>query len=298
MRLPQQTSNGISKITRASEALRGLKPLWSNAESNRSGLTVERYQIPSRALTPSVQFEDQHLVRIQWAGKLREVRTAFRSVSAPNATSVFPVGVALQEYAMSGVEFTHLSLRPTFLRQVAWEMDLQDRFELVAQWAIGDQQIESIARSAEYEICSDLRAGTLFMESLATALAAHLLSRYSSRPLAIPEYRGGMSAHQLRRTRDFIEANLGENFGLAELAANVRMSPYYFCRLFKQSTSLSPHQFVIRERIEHARKMLKEHRHSMVEIATNLGFSDQSHFARVFRGLVGITPKNYASRYR
>ena len=76
------------------------------------------------------------------------------------------------------------------------------------------------------------------------------------------------------------------------------MSPYYFCRLFKQSTSLSPHQFVIRERIEHARQMLKEHRLSMVEIATNLGFSDQSHFARVFRGLVGITPKNYASRYR
>ena len=97
-------------------------------------------------------------------------------MSAPNATSLFPVGVALQEYAMSGVEFTHLSLRSAFLRQVAWEMDLQDRFELAPQWAIGDQQIESIARAAEYEIRSDLSAGHLFMESLATALAAHLLT--------------------------------------------------------------------------------------------------------------------------
>jgi AraC family transcriptional regulator len=91
-----------------------------------------------------------------------------------------------------------------------------------------------------------------------------------------------MSPSRLRRTEDFIEAHLGEDFGLAELAANVRMSSYYFCRLFEQSTSLSPHEFVIRERIERAQQLLKEDRFTMVEIATKLGFSDQSHFARVF----------------
>jgi AraC family transcriptional regulator len=298
MQLPQQTSNEISKIPSGSEALPALKPLWSNATSNRGDLTVERYKTGSRALTPRVQFEDRHLVRIQWAGKLREVETAFRSISALNAFSLFPAGVVLQEYAMSGVEFTQLSLKSAFIYRVAWEMELQDRFELVPQWAIRDQPAESIAQAAEYEIRSDLSAGALFMESLATALASHLLTRYSSQPVAMREYRGGMSANQLRRTIDFIEANLGGNFGLAELAANVRISPYYFCRLFKQSTGLSPHQFVIRERIEHARQMLKEHRLTTVEIASNLGFSDQSHFARVFRGLVGITPKHYASRYR
>jgi AraC family transcriptional regulator len=298
MQLPQQTSNEISKIPSGSEARSGLKPLWSNATSNRGDLTVERYKTGSRALTPRIQLEDQHLVRIQWAGKLREVGTAFRSISALNAFSLFPAGVVLQEYAMSGAEFTQLSLKSAFIHRVAWEMELQDRFELVPQWAIRDQPAESIAHAAEYEIQSDLSAGALFMESLATALASHLLTRYSSQPVAMREYRGGMSTNQLRRTIDFIEANLGGNFGLAELAANVRISPYYFCRLFKQSTGLSPHQFVIRERIEHARQMLKEHRLTTVEIASSLGFSDQSHFARVFRGLVGTTPKHYASRYR
>jgi len=97
------------------------------------------------------------------------------------------------------------------------------------------------------------------------------------------------------RTEDFIEAHLGEDFGLAELAANVGMSRYHFCRLFKQSTNLSPHQFVIRRRVERAQQLLKDHRLTMAEIATNLGFSDQSHFARVFRRLVGTTPKRYAS---
>jgi AraC family transcriptional regulator len=298
MQLPQQTSNDISKITGGSEALQDLKPLWSNGTSNPGDLTVERYKTGGRALTPRIQFEDQHLVRIQWAGKLREAGTAFRSISALNAFSLFPAGVVLQEYAMSEVEFTQLSLKSAFIHRVAWEMDLQDRFELMPQWAIRDQPAESIAHAAEYEIQSDLGAGNLFMESLATALASHLLMRYSSQPVAMREYRGGMSTNQLRRTIDFIEANLGGNFGLAELAANVRISPYYFCRLFKQSTGLSPHQFVIRERIEHARQMLKEHRLTTVEIASNRGFSDQSHFARVFRGLVGTTPKHYASRYR
>jgi len=297
MQLPQLASDHISKISSVTESLHGLKPLWSNAASNRGDLTVARYKTGSRALTPRVQFEDQHLVGIQWTGKLRETQSAFRSITTPNATSIFPAGLALQEYTMSGVEFTHLSLKPAFLRRVAREMDLWDRFELVPQWAIRDEQIESIAHAAECEIRSDLRAGNLFMESLATALAAHLLARYSSQRTAARKSRGGMSPYQLRVTRDFIEANLGKDFGLVELAANVRMSPYYFCRLFKQSTSLSPHQFVVRERIEHARQMLKEHRLTVVEIATNLGFSDQSHFARVFRDLVGTTPKRYASQH-
>ena len=296
MQMPHQTSDDISRITSATEALHGLKPLWSNAKSNRSDLTVERYKIEGRVRTPRVRFENQHLVAIHWKGNLKENGGAFRSISGMNATLIFPLGLALQECTMSEVEFTDLALNASFLRQVAGEMDLQDRFELVPQWAIRDEQIESIAHAAESEINSGMRAGNLFMESLATALAARVLDRYSSQRIALREIRGGLSPYQLRSTRDFIEAHLGEDFGLAELAANVRMSPYYFCRLFKQSTSLSPHQFVIRERIERARRLLKEHRFTMVEIAANLGFSDQSHFARVFRIMVGTTPKRYANQ--
>jgi AraC family transcriptional regulator len=297
MQLSEQTSSPTRKIGSAAEVLDGLKPLWSNAQSRSSSLSVERFKIPGRMVTPRVQFENQHHVAVVWTGKVKENRRALRSMESPHDTLILPFGLALEECTLSGVGFTDFAVSPSFLRRVARETDLSDRFELLPQWALRDPQIEILAHAAEYEISSGLRAGNLFMESLATALAAHLLARYSSPNAAPREYRGGLSPYQLRLTRDFIEANLGEDFGLDDLAANVRMSPYYFCRLFKQSTRLSPHQFVIRERIQQARQLLEEHRFSMVEIASTLGFSDQSHFARVFRSLVGTTPKQYSSQH-
>jgi AraC family transcriptional regulator len=295
MQLPQHPGDSILKISSATEVLDGLRPLISNADPKRNDLTAERYEVEGRVTTPRLGFENQHLVAITWTGQVKELEGTFRSISTPHAISIFPLGLTLQAQLLSGVEFTNLSLKPAFFRRIACETDLPNRCELVPQWGIRDDQIEGLAHAAEIEIRSDGRAGNLFMESLATALAAHLLARYSSQRVALREYRGGMSPTQLRRTEDFIEAHLGEDFGLAELAANIRMSPYYFCRLFKQSTSLSPHQFVIRARIERAQQLLKEHRFTMVEIATQLGFSDQSHFAKVFRGLVGTTPMRYAS---
>ena len=66
--------------------------------------------------------------------------------------------------------------------------------------------------------------------------------------------------------------------------------------MFKQTASLSPHQFVIKKRIEQSQQWLREHRHTMAEIADRLGFSDQSHFAKVFHALVGVTPREYSSQ--
>jgi AraC family transcriptional regulator len=294
---PRLSSDGIRKVSSAIEVLHGLKPLVSNAESKPNDLAVERYKIEGQVTTPRVGFENQHLVAITWTGEVHEIGGALRSISIANAISIFPVGLAVEEQLMSCVEFTNLLLKPGFLSRIACETDLPNRFELVPQWGIRDEQIEAISCAAEGAIRSDLGGGTLFMESLATALAACVLARYSSRKLPLRQYRGGMSSYQLRRSIEFIEANLGNDLGLAELAANVRMSPYYFCRLFKQSTSLSPHQFVLRERIERAQQLLREHRLPIATIARELGFSDQSHFARVFHGLVGTTPRQYARQH-
>ena len=297
MQSPERSSDSVWKISSASEVLHGVSPLVSNVKSKRGDLTVERYAIEGEVATPRLGFENQNLVSITWTGKVKESVNPFRSISTPNAVSVFPVGLALQEQIMSRVEFTNLLLKPAFLHQVARETELKDRFELVPQWGIRDEQIESIATAAECEIRSDLGVGDLFMESLATALAAHVLARYSSRRPAIRESRARMSPTQLRRSTDFIEANLGKELHLSELAANVGLSTYYFCRMFKQSTNLSPHQFVLRKRIEQSQHLLKEHNLPIIEIAAQLGFSDQSHFARVFRSVVGTTPRRYSRQH-
>jgi AraC family transcriptional regulator len=76
------------------------------------------------------------------------------------------------------------------------------------------------------------------------------------------------------------------------------MSPYYFSRLFKQSTGLSPHQYLLRQHIERAKELLAEPRHRIAAVSYELGFPHQSHFTTIFRKLVGTTPSDYQRQRR
>ncbi len=186
-------------------------------------------------------------------------------------------------------------LETAFVRQAVGDAINADALEIVPQRLIHDEQLSRLVLAAEFEIGSDGPGNRLQLESLGTALAAHLLTHYASKRVSPREYRGSMPKYLLRRAIEFINENLGENVSLAEISAAVGMSPYHFCRLFKRSTGLSPHQYVKRERIRRAQQLLAEHRLSLVEIANELGFSDQSHFTRTFHTVIGVTPSRYSA---
>ncbi len=128
---------------------------------------------------------------------------------------------------------------------------------------------------------------------MATALSAHLLRRYSTKQLVIRDYRGGLPKYKLRGAIAYINDHLDQNLSLAELAATVQMSPYYFASLFKQSIGLAPHQYVTQCRIERAKQLLKTRELTIIEICQQVGFQSQSHFTRVFRKYTATTPKVY-----
>jgi AraC family transcriptional regulator len=73
----------------------------------------------------------------------------------------------------------------------------------------------------------------------------------------------------------------------------VGMSPHYFAQLFRQSTGQSPHQYMLAQRIERAKRLLRNRRLSALDVAVLLGFADASHFSKVFRRIVGSTPTRY-----
>lgn len=75
------------------------------------------------------------------------------------------------------------------------------------------------------------------------------------------------------------------------------MSPNYFSRLFKETTGITPHQYVIRCRVEEAQDLLRQGKLSIAEIATQVGFVDQSHLNRHFKRLVGVTPKTFLKQF-
>ncbi|NEQ26951.1 MAG: helix-turn-helix transcriptional regulator, partial [Microcoleus sp. SIO2G3] len=103
----------------------------------------------------------------------------------------------------------------------------------------------------------------------------------------------GLPRHTLRQVMDYIHEHLDRDLTLATLAAIAQISPSYFSNLFKQSTGLSPHQYVIRCRVDRAKQLLRQGKLSIAEIAYSLGFTHQSHFSHHFKRLVGNSPKAF-----
>jgi AraC family transcriptional regulator len=109
---------------------------------------------------------------------------------------------------------------------------------------------------------------------------------------------GELPAHKLRRVAQYIQDNLRRDLPIAELSAVVHMSPYHFARLFKRSTGVPPHQFLLRHRVAEACALLVARSVPIAEIARTVGFRTPSHFTTTFRRLTGTTPSAYRARAR
>ena len=118
------------------------------------------------------------------------------------------------------------------------------------------------------------------------------------KPTAVPRPRGGIAPSALRRVREHIEKNLGEHIEIADLANLTGLSPCHFSRAFKQSVGMPPHRYLISRRVQEAAKLIESTDRPMFEIALDVGFSDQSHFTRVFSSQVGESPSQFRHQRR
>jgi AraC family transcriptional regulator len=184
-------------------------------------------------------------------------------------------------------------MEPRFLARVLEETAHLADVELTAHWTLQDRHITSLMRALHADLEDGSPAGPLYGESLGVALAHYLIRRYAVRTTREPEYRGGIPTARLNRVLDFIRHNCTKEMRLWELGQLAGMSPHYFCQLFKQSTGLSPHQYVLRQRIERAKEYLRNAGLTASQAATETGFADQSHFTKVFRRIVGVTPMQF-----
>jgi len=138
----------------------------------------------------------------------------------------------------------------------------------------------------------------LAVHSLDGELAQEIVNAYLSATLAPIEVVGGLPPRRLHRVFSHIRENIGRDLSVTELAQVVGMSQYYFSKLFKMSTGTTPHQYVMRQRVERAQELLRETQAPLAEVATQVGFETQSHFTSVFRKLVGTTPKQYREMHQ
>ena len=138
--------------------------------------------------------------------------------------------------------------------------------------------------------------GHCYAESVALAIIARVLARCSNGTSAQASNTSGLAKWRLKRAADFIEANLAEAIGLAEMAEAAGLSRMHFAAQFRAATGMRPHEYLLRRRIERAQHMLTISTSSLVAIAFEVGFKSQSHFTTVFARFVGETPKGWRQR--
>jgi AraC family transcriptional regulator len=165
--------------------------------------------------------------------------------------------------------------------------------ELTPQIGLRDSQLESLMRALQAELEAGVHFGSFFAETVAQGLAVYLAQRYAAFPPRLATYRGGLPKKSLHRVLQYVEDQLDENLSLLVMAEVAGISPNYLSELFSRSTGVSPHQYVLRRRIERAKSLLRDVRISIVEVSARAGFVNQSHFARLFRRVVGVSPTEY-----
>lgn len=189
--------------------------------------------------------------------------------------------------------FILLSFEPDFLIRAVYESIDVDSIEIIQTVKTYDPLIRQIALAIKRELEISIVDSHLYVESAANMLAVHLLKRYSARKVIIKEYTDGLPKYKLKEIIAYINDNLDQNLSLAQMSQVVRMSPHYFATLFKQSMGIAPHQYVTKCRIEKAKSLLASGKLSVIQVSYLVGFKSQSHFAKVFRKYVGVTPRKF-----
>lgn len=199
--------------------------------------------------------------------------------------------VSRWEYGDRDMTFV-LRLAPKALHAAAEELDLDPaRVEIRNRFQLRDVQLEHILWAAKAEMERGFPCGRLYLEGLATALAAQLVANHSTHLRRQERIKGGFSDRRLKQVLAFIEENLSNELSLSEIATVAGLSVSHCKALFRQSVGLPIHQYVIRRRVERAVSLMRECTLSISQIALDSGFAHQSHLAMHMRRILGVSPK-------
>jgi AraC family transcriptional regulator len=296
--MPQQKALALD-VTRveARKSVLPKPPLLSSHQAGWENMSLEHHVQPeyespqhyASHYTLAIRLKSQSGLE-RWLGDCHRTENCIRGDVA-----VIPPQVTHKIYSPQQSEFIALCLDSEFVSNIAGESVDPDVLEIIPHFSKPDPLIYQIGLALKTALESDGPASRLYAESMATALSAHLLQHYSAPKHKLREYQGGLPKYKLQRVIEFIIDNLADNLLLGSMAQEVSISQYHFARLFKQSTGLSPYQYVIHCRIERAKILLLQSQLKISEIASQVGFADQSQFTRHFKRLLGVTPKEIRS---
>jgi AraC family transcriptional regulator len=134
------------------------------------------------------------------------------------------------------------------------------------------------------------RANPLFLDHVLLAVGVHVAQTYGGmQPMWRPA-RGGLAPWQERRARELLRAKIKRGVALEEVAQECGLSVGYFSHAFRRTLGVAPHKWLIEQRVALSKEKLRDDGLSLSDVASECGFSDQSHLTRVFRQTVGVSP--------
>src|ERR1700758_2859682 len=188
---------------------------------------------------------------------------------------------------------THLQLGISDAALMASSDGAYGEVELHPSRKFADSRLSALVTAARAEMVAGFPSGRLFLDSVEQAMAVALVRDHAVRHRPVQIYRGGLGAARLRRIKELVHAKMEDDLSLDEMAQSVGLSTAHFARMFRKSTGETPHQFVLRQRVERAKAMLRAPDARVLDVAVACGFKTQQHFAQVFRDVWGVSPTEY-----
>lgn len=272
------------------------RPLLSSRPHAWDGIVVEVYRARN---VNFVAAHSEHVIALQLRGSSDLLQHfpangSRKSIRAGNI-DITPAGLARHWRYDGETEILVLRIAPSLVESIAAKETRQPagRVELVVQSGIRDAQIEHLGARFLEELKAGGLASRTCVQSLANLLAVNLLRHYSTARDPAADSSSKLAWHKLRQATDYINKNLRDDLSLGKISETLCMSPCHFAHLFKQTTGLTPHRYVIDCRMEKAKSLLRETNFPVNEIAQMVGYSSQSHFSTVFRQFTGQSPLRY-----
>ena len=197
-----------------------------------------------------------------------------------------PVGKELETISI------HLAVEPYRAALEAVYPGRADEVELIDFFG-RDEPLTYLCYACAEMLAAQTPGNSRRVADLTRLVASFLVENYTAAASKTPDFRGGLPIRQLHKVEDYLNEHLAEEISVGALSELVALSPFHFCRVFKQTTGMSPLQFVTRERIARAQQLIRETSRSLIEIALEVGYTSPSHFAQVFRRVAGVTPTKF-----